>query len=120
MLENCRQSNNDKNLYNAARNKAKLNSKNACHRYIVRDKQSVAESAGTIVRRVLNALINLPDAKRGAIRKGTFWLRATSQIWKESPQRTNRLERERVGLAFGRYRVIDSLAKRSLRFPRVF
>lgn len=86
----------------------------------MRDKQSVAESAKTIVRRVLNALINLAGAKRGTIRKGPFWRRATSQIRKESPQRTNRLERARVGLAFVRYRVIDSLAKRSLRFPRVF
>jgi len=60
------------------------------------------------------------ECQAGTIRKGPFWRRATSQIRKKSPQRTNRLERARVGPAFERYRVIDSLAKRSLRFPRVF
>lgn len=60
------------------------------------------------------------ECQAGAIRKSPFWLRATSQTRKKSLQRTNRLECARVGSAFERYRMIDSLAKWSLRFPRVF
>lgn len=55
-----------------------------------------------------------------SIRKGPFWRRATLEIRKKSPQRTNRLEGARIGPVFERYRMIDSLAKQSLRFPRVF